>query len=107
MHIDGVDLKRRGCMKIKLRLLGALMLSTLMPPVFAQTEGGMAENAGYSSWNIQALYGNDFQEPFNPKDVSKAILTMENSAGWSWGSSFFSLTSCSPPAMTTMPPDIR
>jgi nucleoside-specific outer membrane channel protein Tsx len=48
-----------------------------------------AQNGGYSSWNLQGLHGAGFQEPGNPRDVGKAIVTVENSAGWSWGSSFF------------------
>jgi nucleoside-specific outer membrane channel protein Tsx len=47
------------------------------------------QNQGFSAWNVQLLYGTDFQEPFNPEDVSKGIVTFENAAGWSWGSSFF------------------
>lgn len=52
--------------------------------------GSVAEEAsGYSSWDVQFLYGSQFQEPFNPNDVSKAIVTIENSSAWSWGSSYF------------------
>ena len=43
---------------------------------------------GYSSWNVQALYGSRYREPFNSNDVAKGIVTLENSAGWSWGSSY-------------------
>jgi nucleoside-specific outer membrane channel protein Tsx len=47
------------------------------------------EPQGWSSWTSQFTYGPDFQEPFNPNDVEKAILTFENSKGWNWGSSYF------------------
>lgn len=74
---------------------------TLVTPVLAlacasagaQQPAGGAEAAppsqGFSSWNVQFLYGTDFQEPFNPNDVAKGIMTFENASGWSWGSSFF------------------
>lgn len=42
----------------------------------------------YSSWNAQLLHGNGFREPFNPTDVHKTLLTIENSFGWEWGNSF-------------------
>lgn len=42
----------------------------------------------YSYWNVQALYGNEFHEPFNPVDIHKTLLTIENSSLWEWGSSF-------------------
>jgi nucleoside-specific outer membrane channel protein Tsx len=44
---------------------------------------------GYSSWDVQLLYGSKFREPGNPADVAKQTTTFENSAGWSWGSSYF------------------
>jgi nucleoside-specific outer membrane channel protein Tsx len=46
-------------------------------------------DSGFSSWDVQFLYGSQFEEPFNPHYVSKAIVTFENAAGWSWGSSYF------------------
>jgi nucleoside-specific outer membrane channel protein Tsx len=42
----------------------------------------------YSYWNVQALYGAKFNEPFNPKEVHKATATIENSSKWNWGNSF-------------------
>lgn len=42
----------------------------------------------YNNWNIQLLYGNEFREPFNPTDVHKTLITIENSSGWEWGNSF-------------------
>lgn len=44
---------------------------------------------GFSSWDIQALYGSSFREPGVHKDIGKGTLTLENSAAWSWGSSYF------------------
>jgi nucleoside-specific outer membrane channel protein Tsx len=49
----------------------------------------VAKDAGYSKWDIQLLYGNGFREPRNPDDVAKALVTLENSSAWSWGSSYF------------------
>lgn len=70
-----------------------LALTLLAAPAWAQGESEApaepAAPSGFSAWNVQALWGNQFQEPFVPQDVSKGIITFENAAGWSWGSSFF------------------
>ena len=50
---------------------------------------GVETPKGYSNWDMQVLYGNQFREPGNPNDVAKGIVTFENSSGWSWGSSYF------------------
>jgi nucleoside-specific outer membrane channel protein Tsx len=72
------------------RIVAGLLLSALTAAAYAQDSGEpAAAPPGFSSWNAQLLYGTDFQEPGNPNDVSKAILTFENSSGWEWGSSFF------------------
>jgi nucleoside-specific outer membrane channel protein Tsx len=60
------------------------ILGMLFPAV-----GAAADPSGFSSWNVQLLYGTDYQEPFNPDDVAKLNATFENAAGWSWGSSYF------------------
>jgi len=44
---------------------------------------------GFSSWDIQLLYGSNFREPGIDQDVAKWTATLENSSAWSWGSSFF------------------
>jgi nucleoside-specific outer membrane channel protein Tsx len=49
---------------------------------------GSSQSTGYSAWDVQFLYGTEFQEPFNPDDVHKTIMTVENSSAWSWGSSY-------------------
>jgi nucleoside-specific outer membrane channel protein Tsx len=73
------------------RILFGLLLAVLTAaPAWAQKSGEPpTAPAGFSSWDVQALYGSGFQEPENPHDVAKAILTFENSSGWSWGSSYF------------------
>lgn len=43
---------------------------------------------GFSTWDIQALYGTTFREP-GVHDVKKGTATLENSSAWSWGSSYF------------------
>jgi nucleoside-specific outer membrane channel protein Tsx len=43
---------------------------------------------GFSTWDIQALYGTTFREP-GIHDVKKGTATLENSSAWSWGSSYF------------------
>jgi nucleoside-specific outer membrane channel protein Tsx len=44
---------------------------------------------GFSTWDIQGLYGSGFREPGVDADVAKWTATLENSSGWKWGSSFF------------------
>lgn len=55
------------------------------PPERADQE---ASSPGFSTWDIQALYGGDFREP-GVHDVEKVTATLENTSGWSWGSSYF------------------
>ena len=43
---------------------------------------------GFSSSSVQALYGWNFQEPGVSEDVPKNVVTFENTAAWSWGSSY-------------------
>jgi nucleoside-specific outer membrane channel protein Tsx len=45
---------------------------------------------GFSTWDIQGLYGSNFREP-GVGDVAKWTATLENSSAWSWGSSYFFL----------------
>jgi nucleoside-specific outer membrane channel protein Tsx len=42
----------------------------------------------HNYWNVQALYGTKFKEPFNPANVHKTLMTIENSSKWNWGNSF-------------------
>ena len=46
------------------------------------------EQQGFSASNVQVLYGWNFQEPGVSDDVPKSIFTFENTAAWSWGSSY-------------------
>ncbi|MGH8493158.1 MAG: hypothetical protein ACRERR_08660 [Moraxellaceae bacterium] len=62
----------------------------------ASALGQQAESAnqaqvptGFSSWDIQVLYGSEFHEPGVSQDVSKRTVTLENSSAWAWGSSYF------------------
>jgi nucleoside-specific outer membrane channel protein Tsx len=45
----------------------------------------------FTSTDIQGLYGTAFREPGVNGGVDKRTLTVENSAAWSWGSSYFFL----------------
>ncbi len=56
------------------------------PPTRASQE---SSDKGFSSWDIQALYSSDFHEPGINQDVGKFTSTLENSASWRWGSSYF------------------
>jgi nucleoside-specific outer membrane channel protein Tsx len=46
------------------------------------------ESQGFSSSNIQVLYGATFQEPGISEDVNKSIFTFENTAAGQWWSSY-------------------
>lgn len=43
----------------------------------------------WSSSEIQFLYGGNFNEPFNPEDVSKFTITVTHTHGWTYGRNFF------------------
>lgn len=45
--------------------------------------------ADWSDTEMQVLYSNQFQEPFNPNDVSKLILTFQHASGYKYGRNFF------------------
>ncbi len=44
---------------------------------------------GFSTWDVQFLYGTTFHEPGIYENIEKNTVTLENSSGWSWGSSYF------------------
>ena len=72
----------------------ALVVSTFCESAFAQeAPPEQAEQApsaqGFSSWDVQLLYGSTFHEPGIDQDVAKWTATLENSSAWSWGSSYF------------------
>ncbi len=52
------------------------------------SSGFMAQEAAAAIWSdteVQLLYGKDFQEPFNPNDVAKTIVTLQHASGWEYG----------------------
>jgi nucleoside-specific outer membrane channel protein Tsx len=49
----------------------------------------MASFTPFSTTDIQALYGTRFREPGVGGSVIKRTVTLENSAAWSWGASYF------------------
>lgn len=74
---------------MRLRIVVGLIAALSAAAGYAQAPAEPPAPSGFSTWNAQLLYGSDFQEPGNPIDVGKAILTFENASGWEWGSSFF------------------
>ncbi|MBS0289761.1 MAG: hypothetical protein JSS07_06985 [Proteobacteria bacterium] len=44
---------------------------------------------GFSTSDVQFLYGSAFKEPGFDRDIGKFTVTFENSSGWRWGSSYF------------------
>jgi nucleoside-specific outer membrane channel protein Tsx len=68
-----------------------LLVGATVAPVARAQEPPAApkqETKGFSVSDVQILYGWQFQEPGLSKDVPKNIFTFENTAGWSWGSSY-------------------
>ncbi len=59
----------------------------LLPPERADQKSSSAD--GFSTWDIQWLYGSAFHEPGSQQNVGKWTVTLENSAAWRWGSSYF------------------
>ncbi|HEU5280367.1 MAG TPA: hypothetical protein VFU82_00040 [Gammaproteobacteria bacterium] len=55
------------------------------PPVRADQA---STSKAFTTTDIQALYGNSFREPGVSNIIARTV-TLENSAGWSWGSSYF------------------
>lgn len=43
----------------------------------------------FSAWDVQFLYGATYREPDIRSNIPKALITFENTAGWSWGSNYF------------------
>ena len=48
-----------------------------------------AQAADWSVTEFQFLYGTEFQEPFNPNNVTKSIVTLQNASGFKYGRTFF------------------
>lgn len=48
-----------------------------------------AEFLQWSNSEIQYLHGANYNEPFNPNDVSQSIITLTNAHGWTYGRNFF------------------
>ncbi|TCV85513.1 MULTISPECIES: DUF5020 family protein [Methylomonas] len=49
-------------------------------------------SADYLLWSnseIQYLHGANYNDPFNPNDVSQSIITITNTHGWTYGRNFF------------------
>ena len=43
----------------------------------------------WSNSEIQYLHGTDFNEPFNPNDISQSVITLTHAHGWQYGRNFF------------------
>ncbi len=72
--------------------MARLMQVSLMLAVLLELLAGNARaQAGepFSAWDVQLLYGTSYHEPDVAPDISKALVTFENAAGWKWGSSYF------------------
>lgn len=52
-------------------------------------DSSQADWIQWSSSEIQYLHGTNFNEPFNPEDVSQSIITVTHVHGWTYGRNFF------------------
>lgn len=52
------------------------------------SSGAAQDSQGFSASDVQVLYGWTFHQPGVSEDVPKSVVTFENSAAWSWGSSY-------------------
>ncbi|WFP52224.1 hypothetical protein PL263_09410 [Methylomonas sp. EFPC3] len=52
-------------------------------------EQASADFMQWSNSEIQYLHGGNYHEPFNPNDVSQAIVTITHAHGWAYGRNFF------------------
>ncbi|CAG0973366.1 hypothetical protein MTYP_01355 [Methylophilaceae bacterium] len=65
--------------------LGVMSAMTLVLLLLGQ----QAFAAEWRTTEVQWLYGNAYREPFNPDDVSKGIITLQQAAGYKSGRYFF------------------
>jgi len=61
-------------------------LVAFLPLLASPTQAQQSTRSSHS--NVQLLYGWNFSQPGVSEGVPKSILTFENSARWSWGSSY-------------------
>lgn len=65
--------------------------TTFTGPCLAAAIFAAAAPASAFDWSdteIQYLYGKEFREPFNPRDVSKHIITLQHADGHAYGRNF-------------------
>ena len=78
-----------------------LLIATPVALAQEQPAAPKPEPQGFSSSNVQILYGWTFKEPGLSQDIPKNIFTFENTAAWSWGSSYLFVDILAPGAMRT------
>lgn len=68
---------------------GWITSTALVATVLVNTSPALAQSQkGFSASDVQALYGWTFHQPGVSEDVPKSVFTFENTAAWSWGSSY-------------------
>jgi hypothetical protein len=48
-----------------------------------------ADGFDWTNTEIQYLHGSNYQEPFNPNNISQSIITVTHADGWAFGRNFF------------------
>lgn len=64
----------------------ALACSASLLVMFAPQAANSAE---WSDTEVNYQYGTQFEEPFNPNEVTKHIITLQHASGYKYGSNFF------------------
>ncbi|WKJ91574.1 outer membrane protein OmpK [Methylomonas montana] len=67
------------------QLNATLMAAALVLPASPYA----ADFMQWSNSEIQYLHGANYNEPFNPQDVSQSIITITHAHGWAYGRNFF------------------
>ncbi len=65
-----------------------LRLSQQLFALICATSAPAAQSLDWSANELQLLHGTQYQEPFNPSDVSKSIVTLQHASGYSLGRNF-------------------
>ncbi|MBI2212499.1 MAG: hypothetical protein HYU52_02540 [Acidobacteria bacterium] len=71
-------------MKLTAKFLIGAIVSLTLGAVDARAQAGDP----FTDWNVQLLYGTNYSEPDIGREISKGLVTFENAAGWTWGSSY-------------------
>ena len=78
-------------MPIQHTILKCLQSAALTTAALLAIPSQAADWLQWGNSEIQYLHGSNYQEPFNPKDVSQSVITVTHAHGWAYGRNFFFL----------------